>query len=1073
MRHRHLLRTLLVLIMSLAGMLLATPCRAEYDPAAEIQRLIDKAVEERQKAQDALLILKASREKMKQQFLFINETDLALANNLRRIRMIDARNKAMLVVTTGLNITAINAPEKMAEIGTSLAVDLSSEYLRNNYPKLFDSSVTVELPKLGLNSVAEMREFNKTMSMNDKEIEKRIFDEDPKFAEYIENRGWLKKTLSGDKLSDELISLKRAEFMVKDGTRAEQALKALKQELLNKQHDLLQAIAGLEHEIRRLDDAIHSWKRQLEMQGVLKSANEWSKEPDPVTFSADPDYDFGTASSKMKDAWQKLAGGQYSCRSYHNAMWDATKGAQTQLNKQVNAIYAALKSCGYTEACWARASAAAASVYRAYESQVQGTAKQQREEAKALADGPIHSFGQKLNKWDQNEVDMIIWGEDHAVKMKGQHGDWLGMAIWQYALADYAVNSVSSRFYPMSLKRLAQSEKILQEWQDDAKSLKEYFQKRANSAQNSAAMVGALASTTTEMAGALQPNIELWDCFRSEGSYGYDPAMVSFENVRYQYDRLSHFEAAFTGVSRNGEEAGAQLIERASKNVELTNKVVEALRSAVSVKGVADRLVASAKELRAAQEGNLDVSGGQIYTILSHYDISESGLKALSERIDGLSDPEALEKEALAEAMRLPGAPYKNRVLNKEGIESVKATVIRQLASIDSARDRYAKAHRDTLQAESSLDAALRDMRDKLEPIFPEEVPYFLKEAVLREYREPDDYLALVLRDRIGPANELPDSGLGSGPLIERYATLAARYHALVDPMMPVARANRYAPEMEEMLKKLQADAGRLGGLDNAAFSRESNRYSNEAYRLITQAGNEGRVEPKSRINVAYGALINKLSAIAFEYYQRQRLSRAQSSLQSAIDSINRFLGNPDAMGGWQAAQSWMDSIPATKGAVDTSVRGHSAIVPLLAQLDGLMERLKIAAANVDSGTLQRDTQAIRSMYADFASAYQNRNMPGLIHFLSSDWQAADGSNVYDLETTLGNSFRVFDSIVFKISGMSIQRTGNFYQVSYQAALTGRISRMQKSHEETSNVVDTVVITPDGPRIQKTTAMLH
>jgi hypothetical protein len=67
----------------------------------------------------------------------------------------------------------------------------------------------------------------------------------------------------------------------------------------------------------------------------------------------------------------------------------------------------------------------------------------------------------------------------------------------------------------------------------------------------------------------------------------------------------------------------------------------------------------------------------------------------------------------------------------------------------------------------------------------------------------------------------------------------------------------------------------------------------------------------------------------------------------------------------------------------------------------------------------------------------------------------------------------VFDSVVFKISGMNIQRTGNFYQVSYQAALTGRISRMQKSHEETSNVVDTVVITPDGPRIQKTTAMLH
>ena len=358
-------------------------------------------------------------------------------------------------------------------------------------------------------------------------------------------------------------------------------------------------------------------------------------------------------------------------------------------------------------------------------------------------------------------------------------------------------------------------------------------------------------------------------------------------------------------------------------------------------------------------------------------------------------------------------------------------------------------------------------------PIFQEEVPYFSKDEVLSEYREPDDHLALALRDRYGAVAEMPDSGLGSGPLIERYTALSERYHALVDPMMPIARANRYAPAMEEILKKLQADSGRLDGLDNAAFSRESNRYSNDAYRLITQAGNEGKVEPKSRINVAYGAIIGKLSEIASAYYQRQRLSRAQAGLRSVIDDISNFLANPDAMGGWQAAQGWMDSIAPAKNEVDVTVRNHPSIVPLLAQLDGLMDRLKAVAANVDSGTLQRDTLAIRTMYTDFANAYQNRNLPGLIHFLSSDWQAADGSNVYDLETTLGNSFRVFDSIVFKISGLNIQRAGNFYQVSYQAALTGQIRRMQKSHEETSDVVDTVVITPDGPRIQKTTAMLH
>ena len=84
--------------------------------------------------------------------------------------------------------------------------------------------------------------------------------------------------------------------------------------------------------------------------------------------------------------------------------------------------------------------------------------------------------------------------------------------------------------------------------------------------------------------------------------------------------------------------------------------------------------------------------------------------------------------------MHIPGVHYKNQVLNKDMIEAVKSSVNRQLASIDSARDRYANAYKIAQQAESSLDAVLKVMRDKLEPIFPEEVPYFFKDEVLREY---------------------------------------------------------------------------------------------------------------------------------------------------------------------------------------------------------------------------------------------------------------------------------------------------------------------------------------------------
>lgn len=1067
MKSRAFLSTLLLLI-SLVGILAPLPCRADYDPAAEIQRLIDKAAKDIEKDKEASAALDADMKKISKAFENLRELQKSIDEILIKVRHTNINNTTKMAFKAGLNFTKVIPTSQISEAATDFAFERIADYLNQKFPNSMTGQITQNVGTAKDSSIVAVQKFNWTISLSEQELAGYIRMETPELA------------AKEGSIDDNLIILKHSQLILQSGNLAVSQLDQLMKALLQQHKELARLKGAVDNDIKRLEEDIRSWKRQLELMGVFKSANEWSKSPDPVTFPTDSNYDFGTAASKMREAYQKLAGGSYSCSSYHNGVWNAYQGAQRKLSDLLKPIYdAARAACasGNGDACqaaWARASAAAANVYRAFENQVQGTSKQLRDDAKALADGPIHSFGLSLHKWDQNEVDMVIWGEDHTVKLEGQHGDWLATAIWQYALSSYSINNVSPRFYPLSVKRLAESDKLLQEWQDDAKNLKDYFQKRMDSAKRSAGTVTGLSSTATQLAGELQPNIEIWDCFRSEGSYGYDPKMVNIEHVRNQYDRLSHFEAAFAAISRGGEDAGRQFIEAASKNVDLTNKVVDALRGAASVKGSADKLVASAREQRSAQEGNLDVSGGQIYSILGHYGVNDSGIKALDQRIkDALADPLALEKEALSQIPLMPGYPVKNMVLTREGIEGLKATVNRILSSIDSARYSYARAYKATQEAEAGLDAALQTMRDKLAPIFPAEVPYFFKDEVLGEYSEPEDYLAIRLRNQVGAPEQLPDSGLGSGQLIERYAALAERYHALVDPMMPVARANRYAPAMEEILKKLEADAGRLAGLNNAAFSSESNRYSNDAYKLITQAGNEGKVEPKSRINVAYGAIMSRLSSISFSYYERQRLSQAQSTLRGAIDGINAFLGNPEAMGGWSAAQNWIDSIGSVTNQVDVSVRENSSIKGLMGQLDGLIPRLKVVASHVDAATLQRDTQAIQVMYGDFAKAYENRNLAAVTHFLGSGWRTADGSDVNDLESTLGNSFRVFDSIVFKITGLSIQRTANFYQVSYQAALTGRSNRMQKSHEESSGIVDTVAITPDGPRIMKTSGILH
>ena len=87
----------------------------------------------------------------------------------------------------------------------------------------------------------------------------------------------------------------------------------------------------------------------------------------------------------------------------------------------------------------------------------------------------------------------------------------------------------------------------------------------------------------------------------------------------------------------------------------------------------------------------------------------------------------------------------------------------------------------------------------------------------------------------------------------------------------------------------------------------------------------------------------------------------------------------------------------------------------------------------------------------------------------AATWKASDGSDLRDLEDVLDNSFRVFDRIVFAVTGLSIQpMEQGRYKASYTATITGHINQMNLNHQETAQVEDTVILTPAGPKIQET-----
>jgi hypothetical protein len=116
-----------------------------------------------------------------------------------------------------------------------------------------------------------------------------------------------------------------------------------------------------------------------------------------------------------------------------------------------------------------------------------------------------------------------------------------------------------------------------------------------------------------------------------------------------------------------------------------------------------------------------------------------------------------------------------------------------------------------------------------------------------------------------------------------------------------------------------------------------------------------------------------------------------------------------------------------------------------------------------------QEISQIREMYQKFAQAYQAKNLNSVIRTMSPQWQASDGSGVAELEDTLRNSFRVFDTIQFRIEGLQVRTVApGTFTVNYSATLSGRINRLNVKHEETSSVTDTVAMTPDGPRISKT-----
>ncbi|GEM_PF-3767154 len=112
--------------------------------------------------------------------------------------------------------------------------------------------------------------------------------------------------------------------------------------------------------------------------------------------------------------------------------------------------------------------------------------------------------------------------------------------------------------------------------------------------------------------------------------------------------------------------------------------------------------------------------------------------------------------------------------------------------------------------------------------------------------------------------------------------------------------------------------------------------------------------------------------------------------------------------------------------------------------------------------------EQIKNFYNQFKFAYESRNDPLLMSYISDDWSAGDGTTLSDLQVHFSRIFRRFDQIKFNIQNLRIEpyhaQPGTMFTmlVTYDVVITSRIFQRNLKHEEKSSVTELVGIDKSG-----------
>jgi len=221
---------------------------------------------------------------------------------------------------------------------------------------------------------------------------------------------------------------------------------------------------------------------------------------------------------------------------------------------------------------------------------------------------------------------------------------------------------------------------------------------------------------------------------------------------------------------------------------------------------------------------------------------------------------------------------------------------------------------------------------------------------------------------------------------------------------------------------------------------------------------------------------------------QQEQRDRAQQLLPGLLKELRELVGNghkkvvsaKDFSGRGAQLMALIDDLEKTRNTLfdepyrtinklSSSISVDDRNGPLGAEIGALFKELNTLSSDlanliVTLQNLKTDAATeIRTFYEQFSKDYEEKNEGLLLSHLNDDWEAGDGTTLYDVEDYFRNMFSVFDEIQVELSGLTTKPLGDeHYQVSYEMLITGRIFADDIEHKEKSSVSEEVEISPSG-----------